>query len=63
MPKAELTPEEKVKVAIKDVSDALIENINAGKAIVEAGLRKKSAHYTLQKAKERLTGLERELME
>jgi len=61
MPKPELTPEQKIAQAVKDLNDALVENFEAGKNELVASLRKKTAHYNLLKAKERLSGLEREL--
>ena len=63
MPKQELTGEQAINQAIVDVHNALLENINASKAEVDAKDRKKKAHYTLLKAKERLLAVEREIME
>ena len=60
--KEELTLEEKVLEGIKDVQEALMENIKASKAEMDIKIRKKKAHYTLLKAKERLRSIESELM-
>lgn len=57
------TLEQKIEIAINDIKNALLENIDACRAEVSAKLRKEKARYVLLKAKERLTALERELME
>lgn len=59
--KNELTMEGKIELAINEVRDAMLENVKASEMETEAVLRKKSARYKLQKAKERLSGLESEL--
>lgn len=59
--KQELTTEEKIKVAIEDVREAMLENMRADKAEVQAKDRKRKAHYALQKANERLRGLQQDI--
>lgn len=56
------TKKEEIEKAIEEVKDAMLENLAASQDETKAALRKKAAHYTLLKAKERLSGLERELM-
>lgn len=58
----EKTQKEQIEESINEVRDAMMENIAASEAETAATLRKRTAHYTLLKAKERLSGLERELM-
>lgn len=60
-PKKELSPKEEVEQAVEDVKIAMIERVEAGQYFLEASKRQKKAHYTLQKAKERLDSLERSL--
>ena len=60
--KDEQPTENQIKTAIADIEVAMIENIKAGKAVVEAQEAKKSARFKLLKAKERLNGLEAEFM-
>jgi len=57
------TTKEQIDEAIADISKAMFENVKAGKAVVDAELKKRKAHYALQKAKERLNSLEQELMQ
>ena len=57
----EKTIEEQIVDAIEDVKQAMLDNLKAGKAEVEAKLNKEKTHYNLLKAKERLNGLERSL--
>jgi ElaB/YqjD/DUF883 family membrane-anchored ribosome-binding protein len=57
------TLEQRIKEATDDVNNCLLEKINASKAEIDAQKRKTTARYALQKAKERLQGLENELME
>lgn len=59
----EKTIQERIQIAIKDLSDAMQENIEAGKAEVDAKIRKEKARYTLQKARERLDAVYKEAME
>jgi len=61
--KPELPVENQIEEAIKDVQDAMLENIKASKLIVDITKKKEAARFKLLKAKERLTGLERSLME
>jgi hypothetical protein len=60
--KTELSIEKQIEEAIKDVQEAMLANLKAGKVEVDAKLAKEKAHYQLLKAKERLTGLERSFM-
>jgi hypothetical protein len=57
------TIEQQIEQATNDMKDALLENVIASKAETEAQLRKKQAHFKLQKAQERLFALRSELME
>ena len=57
------TTQEQIDEAIADVRKAMVENVKAKKALVDAELKKRKAHYTLQKAKERLNSLEHDLMQ
>jgi len=61
--KPEKSMEEKINEAIKDVQNALLEKIQANKAVVNAQLKQRKAHFTATKAKERLVAIEREFME
>ena len=63
IPADKYTKREQIDIAVKDVSDAMYENVLANKAVTDAHARKTKAHYTLQRAKERLYELERELMQ
>lgn len=58
----EKTLEQAVEEAIKDVHEAMIENIKASRLEMDAQTRKKKAYYTLLKAKERLRSVEQEMM-
>lgn len=60
-PKAEIATKLAIGLAIRDVHEALLENLEAGKKALEAVARKNKAHYTLLKAKERLHALEEEI--
>jgi len=60
--KDEQPTEDQVREAIAEIEVAMLENIKAGRAIVEAQEAKKSARFKLLKAKERLNGLEQEFM-
>lgn len=60
-PKKELSPKEAIEQAVEDVKIAMIERVEAGQYFLEASKRQEKAHYTLQKAKERLDSLERSL--
>lgn len=62
MIKKELTTKKAVEEALKDVREAMMENISASRAQVNAILRKRKARYALLKAKERLTNIEREFL-
>lgn len=57
------TFEEAIKVAIDDVKNAMVENIMADQAENEIKERRKKAHYTLQKANERLRNLQSDMYE
>ena len=63
VPADKFTKREQIEIAVKDVSEAMYENVLANKAVADAQTRKTKAHYTLQRAKERLYELERELMQ
>jgi uncharacterized protein YqgV (UPF0045/DUF77 family) len=58
----ELTAEEAIFQAIKEVEEAMLENIRASQLVLDVTKRKEKARYTLLKAKERLNSLERSLM-
>lgn len=60
--KPEATIEVKIDTAVKELHEALIENINAGKAEIDAKVRKQKAHYNLLGAKQRLYDLEKEII-
>ena len=62
MPKPELTTEQKIQQANKDVSDCMIKKIQLSGEETKIQLAKKNAHHLLQKAKERLQALESELL-
>ncbi len=51
-----------INTAISDLQEALLENIEASKAVENAMVRKTKARFVLLKAKERLTGIERDFM-
>ncbi len=57
------TLKEQIELAVEDVRLTMLENLKASKALVDAETKKRKAHYLLQKAKERLNSLEKELME
>jgi ElaB/YqjD/DUF883 family membrane-anchored ribosome-binding protein len=57
------TFQEAITVAINEVKDAMIENIMADQSENEAKDRRKKAHYTLQKANERLRNLQSDMYE
>ena len=63
MPKTEKSKEEQIKDAIKEVQDAMLENIANNKLIIDIEKKKKASHYKLQKAREFLHNLELECME
>ena len=52
-----------IKEALQELGDAMLENIEANKAVVDAQLRKKKAHNRQIMAKDFLYRLERELNE
>lgn len=54
----ELTTEEQIEVAINDVKNAMLENMNADRAEIQAKDQKKKARYALQQANARLRGLQ-----
>lgn len=56
--KTELTLEQQIEEAIKDVQVALLANVRAKEKIIEVNREKTKAHYDLLKAKERLSMLE-----
>lgn len=62
MPKKELTKTEAIDEAVKDVHDALLENLKASQLVVDAQKRKETARFVLLKAKERLQALALEFM-
>lgn len=53
--------EKQIEIAINDVKNAMIENMNADKAEVQAKDRKRKAHYALQEANARLRGLQSDM--
>jgi hypothetical protein len=57
---AELSLEKQIELAIKDVGDAMLENMQADKAEFQAKDRKTKAHYNLQQANQRLWGLQQD---
>jgi len=57
----QISIEEQIEIATEDVKIAMIENMNAGKAEVQANDRKKKAHYALQQANARLRGLQEDM--
>jgi len=57
----EISIENQIELAIKDVKKAMLENMQADKAEVQAKDRKRKAHYALQKANERLRGLQQDI--
>lgn len=63
MPKKEITSEQAIEQATKDVADAMIAHVQVNRELTEIGKRKIESHYRLQKARERLTALGFELME
>lgn len=63
MPKKELTPEQAIEQATKDVADAMKAHIAIVREEKEIGKKKIQSHYALQKARERLTALGYQLME
>ncbi len=56
--KPEQTKEEQINMAIKDIHNAFLADIRAKEKIIEINREKTATHYTLLKAKERLTNLE-----
>lgn len=63
MPKPEPTIEQSIQIAIKDLNDALLENIEASRAETEVKIRKHKAYHILLKAKERMRAIEQQMME
>ena len=61
--KNEPTKREKIDMAVDDLKNALLENILASQAEVDAKLRKSQAYHVLLKAKERMRAIEQELMD
>jgi hypothetical protein len=61
--KPNLTTEQAIKQAVLDVQNAMLENLEAGRAEVQAKDRKVKAHYNLLRSKERLYAIEREMLE
>jgi len=59
--KQELDIKQQIIKANDDVCEAMIENFEAGIAIVQAEDRKKKAHYMLQQANSRLQGLQNDM--
>lgn len=60
--KPQPTQEQQINQAVSDIKEALLENISASQAETDAKFRKKKAYNTLLKAKERLRGIEQDLM-
>ena len=52
---------EQIIQVIKDLQDALMENVLANQALIEVKVRKEKSYYTLMRAKEALKALESEL--
>lgn len=61
--KPRATAKEQIEEAVEDVRFAMLENVKASEALFDAEVKKRKAHYLLQKAKERLHALEQELMQ
>lgn len=55
------TIEEQIEIGINDVREAMLENMRADQAEVQAKDRKKKAHYNLQQANARLRGLQSDM--
>ena len=59
MPKEEPTQEEAINTAIDDVRNAMLANVEANRKLIEINREKTAARFTLQKAKQRLSDLEK----
>lgn len=59
--KTEQTTENQIETAINEVREAMLENMQADKAEVQAKDRKRKAHYALQQANERIRGLQQDI--
>lgn len=62
MPQDPLPTEQQIEEAVKDLHDAMLENIKASNAEKKAVLRKQHARQKLLGAKGRLSSLETDLM-
>lgn len=60
--KPELTSKQKITQAVKEVEDAMLENLEVSILVVDTLKRKELAHYTLLKAKDRLRAIESEIL-
>lgn len=58
MPKEEPTIPEQINTAIEEVRLAMLKKVEVDHKLVEINREKTAAHYTLQKAKERLNNLD-----
>ena len=61
--KNELTKEQEIEQAIKEMGDAMLNNVKASKMVVDAEKLKQKTHYDVTKASERLRSLQIELMQ
>ena len=52
-----------INEAIKEYSEAMLENVEASRAITDAQARKTKAHYKMQMASQRLTAMQIDLMQ
>ena len=60
--KPELSQEKQIENAVKDVQEAMLENIQASRLVVDATKRKETSRYTLLKAKDRLRAIEQQFI-
>lgn len=59
--KPSLSKQEQINQGVEDIRNCLLEKIEAGNAVLKAGLREKRAYYNLMKAKERMYAIERDM--
>lgn len=60
--KAEKTNEKKIEDAIKDLQNAMIENIRIDNQMVDVKIAKEKARFNLQRAKEAVRAMEAECL-
>ena len=53
-----ITPEEEIGIAVDELHRAIIANLKAKEKVIEVNREQTKTHYTLLKAKERLSNLE-----